>query len=113
MQFSVRAHAITLDQPTRDYAEAKIGGAVRQVLSHTASHVDVEITNLDGGSGAPCSRVKVHVTSAHHGPITVQAEDETVRPTIDVAADRIWRAVKRQHQRRRDLARHGGDRLPA
>ena len=107
MDFQVRAHSITLTEDTRDYARKKIGKAVQKILGNAAAKVDVEISNLDHGKGAPMSRVKVVVFVPHAKSVSVQVDDESVPAGIDLASDKIWRALKRLRQRRRYLSRSG------
>ena len=107
MDFQVRAHSIHLNDETRDYARKKIGKAVEKILGTVACKVDVEVSNLDHGKGAPSSRVKVVVFVPHAKSVSVQVEDADVKAAIDLSADKIWRALKRLRQRRRDLSRTG------
>jgi|GEM_PF-1921422 len=112
MDFKVRAHSIQLSGEDREYAEKKIGKAVQQILGSAGNSVDVEISNLDNGKGAPLSRVKVNVYVPHAKAISVHEDNPDVRAAIDVAADKIWRAVKRVKQKRRD-SRHSRGGAPA
>ncbi len=105
MDFKVRAHSIQLKPEDRDYAEKKIGKAVQKILGSDGNHVDVEVSALDGGKGAHLTRVKVNVHVPHAKTISVHTDDQDVRAAIDVAADKIWRAVKRLRQKRRDNRR--------
>ena len=109
MDFHVRAHSIQLSPDDRDYAEKKIGKAVQKILGSEA-RVDCEISTNDAGKGAGLSRVKVNVHIPHAKAISVQEEHKEVKAAIDLAADKIWRAVKRLRQKRRDNRRgpHGG-----
>jgi ribosomal subunit interface protein len=108
MNFVLRAHSVDLGEGTRAYAAEKIGGAVEQVLGREGSKVDVEVTALNHGPGVTRHRVAVHVHVAHGGTPVVTVEDEDIRAAIDVASDKIWRAVKELRQRRRDKARGQG-----
>jgi ribosomal subunit interface protein len=108
MDFKVRAHSIQLTDEDRDYAEKKIGKAVQKILGTAGNSVDVEISNLDNGKGAPLSRVKVNVHIPHAKSISVHVDDPEVKAGIDIAADKIWRAVKRVRQKRRDSRHHNG-----
>ena len=108
MDFKVRAHSIQLTDEDRDYAEKKIGKAVQKILGTAGNSVDVEISNLDNGKGAPLSRVKVNVYVPHAKSISVHVDNPEVKAAIDIAADKIWRAVKRVRQKRRDSRRVGG-----
>ncbi len=110
MDCTVRAHSIQLDDETRDYARKKITRSVEKILGKQNVTVDIEISNLDQGKGKPLSRVKVGVLVPQAKPLSVQVEDQDVKAAIDAAADKIWRAVKRNKQKRRDHrgSVHGG-----
>ena len=110
MDCTVRAHSIQIDDDTRDYARKKITRSVEKILRGQNTVVDIEISNLDQGKGKPLSRVKVNVQVPHAKPLTVQVDDPDVKAAIDGAGDKIWRAVKRLKQKKRDHrgAIHGG-----
>ena len=63
------------------------------------------MSNLDHGKGAPLSRVKVNVHVPHAKSVSISVDDPEVRAAVDLAADKIWRAVKRLRQKRRDTGR--------
>jgi ribosomal subunit interface protein len=109
MEFHVRAHSVTVSDETRAYAEQKISAPLSKVLGSDASRIDVEITDLARGTGKPCFRVSVHGFIPHAKTQVVHVEDEDMRAAIDVAADKILRAVKRGRNKRRDRARHSGE----
>ncbi len=113
MNFILRAHSVELGDGTREYAAEKIGGAVEQVLGRESSKVDVEIAALNHGPGVTKHRVSVHVFVAHGGTPVVTVEHEDIRAAIDLASDKIWRAVKELRQRRRDKARGQGGANPS
>jgi ribosomal subunit interface protein len=106
MEFVVRAHSVDLDEATRDYAEAKIGRVVTKMLRTTGARVDVEVTGQAGGAGQ--TRVKVHVVIPHATSETVHADGDDPRAAIDIAADKIGRALRRNKEKRRDRARATG-----
>lgn len=108
MDFKVRAHSIQLNDEDRHYAEKKIGKAVQKILGTAGNSVDVEISNLDSGKGAPLSRVKVNVFVPHAKTISVHVDNPEIKAAIDVASDKIWRALKRVQQKRRDTRRNNG-----
>jgi len=110
MDCTVRAHSIQLDDDTRDYARKKISRSVDKILKGQSTTVDIEISNLDHGKGRPLSRVKVNVHVPHAKSLSVHVDDPDVKAAVDGAADKIWRAVKRLKQKRRDHrgAVHGG-----
>ena len=109
MEFHVRAHSVTVSDETRAYAEQKISAPLSKVLGSDASRIDVEITDLARGTGKPCFRVSVHGFIPHAKTQVVHVEDEDMRAAIDLAADKILRAVKRGRNKRRDKARHSGE----
>ncbi len=103
MEFVVRAHSVELDEKTRAYAEAKIGRTVSKMLRGTGSRVDVEVTEAPHQA-----RVKVHVSIPHAPSETVHADQSDIKSAIDVAADKIGRALRRNKEKRRDKARTTG-----
>lgn len=110
MDCTVRAHSIQLDDEIRDYARKKITRSVQKILKGQTTNVDIEISNQDQGKGKPRSRVKVNVHVPHAKSLSVSVDDPDVKAAIDGAADKIWRAVKRIKQKRRDHrgSVHGG-----
>ena len=108
MDFHLRAHSVSVDDDTREYAREKIGGAVHQVLGKEGTRVDVEVASLNHGHGVPTHRVSVHVFVPHGKTPVVTVEDGEIRAAIDIAADKIWRVVKELQQKRRVRGRHSG-----
>ena len=113
MELQVRTPHADVKNGTKAYAEDKIGGALKKVLGKEGSRTDVEIADLSNGHGAPLMRVSVHVKVPHGKPHTVHVEDADVHAAIDLAADKIFRAVKRDREKRRDRQRHSQYNLPA
>ena len=104
MQFQIRVHDVHVDDSIRDYAEAKIGRAVQKILGSGGHRVDIEFSQ-EGQRGAPDHRVAVHLFVPHGKPHVVSVSDPDMKAAIDVAADKIGRAVRRATNRRRDRAR--------
>jgi len=105
MQFQIRAHDVHVDDATREYAENKIGKAVQKILGSGGHRVDVEFSSE--GHGAPDNRVSVHLYVPGRKPHVVTVSDPEMKAAIDVAADKIGRAVRRATNKRRDRARKG------
>ena len=105
MHFQIRAHDVQVDDAHREYAEQKIGKAVAKILGSGSHRVDVEITHE--GTGAPDHRVSVHLFVPHSAPIVVSVADPELHAALDLAADRVGRAVRRATNKRRDKARRG------
>jgi ribosomal subunit interface protein len=103
MQFQIRVHDVHVDDSIRDYAEEKIGKAVRKILGSGGHRVDIEFSQE--GHGAPDHRVAVHLFVPHGKPHVVSVSDPDMKAAIDVAADKIGRSVRRATNRRRDRAR--------
>ena len=108
MDFHLRAHAVAVNDADRSYAERKIGGALKKILGNSASKVDVEVTQRNKRSGKPGHRVAVHVFIPHAKTQVVHADGESVKESIDLAADKVARAVRRERNRRRDKACNSG-----
>ncbi|MCP4873162.1 MAG: ribosome-associated translation inhibitor RaiA [Proteobacteria bacterium] len=106
MEFVVRAHSVKMDDASRDYAEAKIGKAVAKMTRGSNARVDVEVSKSTHGTGK--TRVKVHVVIPHVPSETVHADESEMKAAIDVAADKISRALRRHKEKRRDRARATG-----
>jgi ribosome-associated translation inhibitor RaiA len=113
MEIQVRTPHASVKKGTKGYAELKIGGALEKVLGKDGSRADIEIADLSNGHGAPQMRVSVHVTIPHNKPHTVHAENAEVGAAIDLAADKILRAVKRTREKKRDRQRHSSYNLQA
>ena len=110
MQLKVRAHSVDLNNSDRAYAEEKIGRTVEKFLGKSG-RVDVEVSEVSKSGGHNLSRVKVHIAIPHAPSETVHVDDEKVRAAIDLCADKVARAIKRNKQKRRDQARSGS--MPA
>ncbi len=113
MEIHVRTPHAKIKKATRAYAEQKIAAALAKVAGEEGPRADIEISDLSNGSGAPRMRVSVHVFLPRRKGQTVQAEDADVGAAIDLAADKILRAVKRNRQKRRDRQRQSHYTLPA
>jgi len=113
MEIDVRAHSIELKKGDRAYAAEKIGKAVDKLLSGTGARVDVEISDLSQGSGAHLKRVAVHVHVPHSKTEVVRVDDPSVTAAVDLAADRIFRSLKRNIERRRGRRHQTGKELMA
>jgi ribosomal subunit interface protein len=105
MQFQIRAHDVHVDDETREYAESKIGKAIQKILGSGSHRVDVEFSQE--GHGAPDNRIAVHLYIPHRNPLVVTVSEPEMKAAIDVAADKIGRAVRRSSNKRRDKARKG------
>jgi ribosome-associated translation inhibitor RaiA len=113
MEIDVRAHSIELKKGERAYAADKINKAVEKVLGGTSARIDVEISDLSQGSGAHLKRVAVHVHVPHSKTEVVRVDDPSVTAAVDLAADRIFRALKRNVERRRGRRHVTGNDLMA
>ena len=105
MQFQIRAHDVHVDDSTRTYAEAKIGREIQKILGSGGHRVDIEFSQE--GHGAPDHRVAVHLFVPKGKPHVVTVSDPDMKAAIDLASDKIGRAIKRATTRRRDRARKG------
>jgi ribosomal subunit interface protein len=106
MQLNVRAHSVDLDNSDRAYATEKIGRIVEKFLGKSG-RVEVEFSEISKGGGHNLSRVKVHVAIPHAPSETVHVDDVEVRAAIDLCADKLARAIKRNKEKRRSKARSG------
>jgi ribosomal subunit interface protein len=106
MQLNVRAHSVDLDNSDRAYATEKIGRVVEKFLGKSG-RVEVEFSEISKGGGHNLSRVKVHVAIPHAPSETVHVDDTEIRAAIDLCADKLARAIKRNKEKRRSQARSG------
>lgn len=113
MEIQIRAPHADIKKGVRAYAEQKIGGALQKVVGKEGSKLDIEISDLSNGTGAPSMRVSVHVSIPHSKTVVVHAEDGDVGAAIDLAADKALRAVVRVRKKRRDRQRASHYSLPA
>jgi ribosome-associated translation inhibitor RaiA len=113
MDYQLRAHAVRLSQRTRDYAEEKLVKAVNKVVGKEGSRLDVEITDLAQGTGAPTYRVSVHVHVPHIKPHVVTVQDPEPRAAIDLASEKIFRALTRTLGKKRTRRHSKGDGIDA
>jgi len=106
MQLNVRAHSVDLDNSDRAYATEKIGRIVEKFLGKSG-RVDVEFSEISKGGGHNLSRVKVHLVIPRAPSETVRVDDPEIRTAIDLCADKLARAIKRNKEKRRTQARSG------
>ena len=109
MEFNLRAPSTQIDHADRDYAEKKLTGALRKVVGNAGARVDVEVSSPSQSSGKRLTKVDVHVFIPKSKKQVVKVEAEELRECIDLATDKIMRAVKRSRNRRRDKMRHSGE----
>jgi ribosomal subunit interface protein len=105
MEVHVRAPKFDLSEGAREYAETKIGRSVKKLMRGNA-RVDVEVTGEARG-GTSLAKVKVQVAVPRASTAVITAEDADVRAAIDLAADKIGRALRRNKEKRRDKSRTG------
>ena len=104
MEVNVRAHSFDLSDRSRSYAESKIGRSVTKLVKGGAP-VDVEVSEQNKGGGPSLVRVKVSVAIPRSKPAVVTAEDAEIRAAIDLAADKIGRALRKTKEKRRGKGR--------
>ncbi|MBJ92876.1 MAG: hypothetical protein CMP23_00215 [Rickettsiales bacterium] len=109
MEFNLRAPSTQIDNSDKDYARKKLTNALGKVVGSTSARVDVEISSPSQSSGKPLTKVDVHVFIPRAKKQVVNVEAEELRECIDLATDKIMRAVKRDRNRRRDKLRHSGE----
>jgi len=109
MEFNLRAPSTPVDKTDRAYAEKKLTTALRKVLGSTAARIDVEVSSPSHSSSKPLTEVDVHVFIPRTKTQVVKVQAEELRECIDLATDKIMRAVKRHRNRRRDKMRHSGE----
>ena len=109
MEFNLRAPSTPVNKSDRAYAEKKITTALRKVIGANGARVDVEVSSPSQSSGKPLTEVDVHVFIPRSKTQVVKVRAEEVRECIDLATDKIMRAVKRSRNRRRDKMRHSGE----
>ncbi len=109
MEFNLRAPSTQIDNADREYAERKLTHALSKVLGRSGARVDVEVSSPSQSSGKPLTKVDVHVFIPKSKKQVVKVQAEELRECIDLATDKIMRAVKRSRNRRRDKMRHSGE----
>jgi len=109
MEFNLRAHSISVQESDRTYAETKLTTALKKVLGGITARVDVEVSAPSHSSGKPLMEVDVHVFIAKSKTQVVKVKAEELRECIDLATDKVMRAVKRDRNKRRDKMRHSGE----
>ncbi len=109
MEFTLRAPSTKITNADRDYAEKKLTHALRKVVDSSAARIDVEVSSPSQSSGKPLTKVDVHVFLPKSKTQVVKVQAEELRECIDLATDKIMRAVKRSRNRRRDKMRHSGE----
>lgn len=106
MDLKVRAQDARLSPANRDYIDEKIGGAIRKVMPRDAVSVDVDVASPDHGASLSQYRVSVRVHVPRGKTEVVTVEKEGLRAAIDVASDKIARAMKRATNKPRARTRN-------
>jgi len=109
MEFDLRAPSTSVSSSDRAYAEKKLTTALRKVIGSGSARIDVEVSTPSHSSGKPQTEVDVHVFIPRSKVQVVKVKGGELRECIDLATDKIMRAVKRRRNKRRDKMRHSGE----
>lgn len=102
MQLIVKGRHLQLTESLKQYVDEKIGAEVDHILNRPAIKVEVELSDelaSKGGTDKEC-RVTLAVPRGKTLVITEVADD--MYAAIDLAKDRLSRALKRELERRRE-----------
>jgi ribosomal subunit interface protein len=105
VQIITKVRHTELDQAIKDYAQRKIGEKCSQFLGDDPSVVcEIEFDDQYGGKGGQDKRVDVTVTLPHeHLPLHIEESDETFQAAIDIAVERLEKALVRHKETQKHL----------
>ena len=102
---------INTDNQIRSDAEAnarleqRIRARLRR-FERRLTHVEVHVSDTNGGKGGNDKRVSLEVRPTGHEPLAVHADAQRVEDAINVAADKAVRALDHALGRAEDRSRH-------
>lgn len=105
MRIDFHARGFFYGDVAQDYAKHRLGFALGR-FADVIRKVDVQVEELRGVRSGVDKRCKLQVyVEKTAEPIITSMEDTSLKAAIDVAADRVSRAVQRHLQRRRKRSR--------
>jgi len=105
MQFKFASTNVKAPPKTRRAVERRLRFALTR-FAPSIQAVSVALIDESGPHGAPAKKCRITVDTRDSGSVTVQSIDETFEVAASRAADRAWRSVARQLERRRDASRY-------
>ena len=107
MKLIIQGKQLRLSQRLKDYAQEHVAEPLNRFYDNEAAELRVELGDVNGSKGGVDK--ECHLTLHMPGARTIQIEETTHDPfaSMDVAADRLVRAAKKELQRmRRPGRRH-------
>jgi ribosome-associated translation inhibitor RaiA len=101
---SLVMEGIALDDPLRAHVEEKVGAATRG-RRRPPTAVRVGFTDENGPKGGPATRCAITVEIPRRPAVHAEAVADTHRLAFDAALETLARELKRERERRRDVAR--------
>jgi ribosome-associated translation inhibitor RaiA len=96
MRLTIRAHGVSLDGETREYATRRAGSALTRFAARLG-RVSLKLADANGprgGSDDKVCRLSVVVTGRRE--VLIEERHQSLRAAIDVACERAARAVARE-----------------
>ena len=96
MNVTIYSHIVPLDQPLKDYAEAKL----RRLDRHFDRIVDARLEfDLDSGkSGDPMKVASLHV-HVSHAVLSAKVKGRDLRQAVDLVVDKLDQQLRRRKER--------------
>lgn len=100
MRIELHSSRIEVSNTIREYVERRLGFALGR-FSDVVQQVVVALEDINGPRGGVDQLCRIRVQlSGQKAPVIAEVADVEIRASVDVAADRIGRAVSRQLDRR-------------
>lgn len=100
MLIHTRSVGFNLTEAIRDYVETRLRSALSPWMRRVM-YVVVRLEDVNGPRGGRDMRCQIMATLARRGMVVVEAREEDLYCAIDVARDRLRRAVRREMEQRR------------
>ncbi len=100
MRLEIHSSRIAVSDSTQAYVERRLGFALGR-FADVVERVVVSLADINGPRGGIDKSCRIRVKlMGQQTPVIVEVLELEIRPAVDMAADRIGRAVARQLDRR-------------
>jgi ribosomal subunit interface protein len=98
MQIQINPGDVQNSEALDQHAREKVTVALRH-YAEQVTRVEVHLANLNANKGGVSLRCTIEARLAHHQPLAVEHDAEDMYKAIDLAADKLERAVTRKLER--------------
>ncbi len=106
MQFVVHGHHLELTEALKSHCKTRIYDRAAKLVSDSAARLQVELSDEFGEKQRDADKAcRIHLRSPGLSPIIVREVRPNMYEAIDVAADRLFEAVRRGMKKRESYSR--------